>query len=984
MAQPPKWDDTTPLWEETKPAEAAAPTWESTTPTWDKTAPVEGQPSQIEAGLRGAAQSVALGWADELTAAAESAFSDKTYKQSLTESRQKYEAAQKAHPGTYLAGEVAGGIASVLLPGYGIFQVAKGAKLGKSLATAGAAGITFGGVEGAGRSTEAELEGIMKDAAKGAAIGGAASIGLTAVGKGIAAGARMLPKKTTQFLQDQQVEIANGAADILRKNADKNNQLMKSLAKPGLSKSNEIISEQTQFGSFLAGKQVGQADAVEAIEKAVKEGNFQAQYGTWKKQQAMLEYLDNTVDTVLQDSVPGIRKVRNMIMDSQYVYQSIDEKYGTELQPLLNQISADGRKAKAEIARLNDTYLKGIRKLIARSDADQETLFQALDKGKTKGLSQNDLELVNRVREMTEDMYDTYRKIGLPISKRKTYFPAKLVDTAEYINRIDKRAKDVIQKYSQGEQPNKWLRSLDSDDLSSLMSSDKEFSELVQGLALGQETAEDGVQLLNQLLSIRNPTRTFQRLSTDADALYQRHDAIPDFLRDKNIENVLLSSAFQTLRHGFMRDNIAKLGAHIPVLERLGDTVSADYLARHLADMTGTRSTLAADMANQVGIKWRTKIGQMIQDTDDEAGKRYLEFVRDIPSIMSSMANNVYVNFLGLNPKAVLRNTAQPYVLTAPALSGSNPKHAARAMKYALKAGARTAKDVRGGLNYERIKKQLIAQNYTPPEYTAEAKTYLEQVMRTNSPITHAAQDLYKKAADKAMYFYEATDVINRHTTIEIAKQLADDFIKGDDIAKAMIKNMGAGYRSKIARASSPDQVRELIIDNLLSTTQFNYDRVSLSEFGRSWGPIFSVFTKWPTSIAGDIITQMARKDRSFAKNLSTVGMKYGSPLMLGIGADSLLFDDGKPEDRRAKYFVGSGGFSDWMPIHSLESIVSGGIMSPPVVQSGQDLLQAMQRDEPGAVEAWFKDQTKAYAPGGILLRMFDPEKGDVARIEGD
>jgi hypothetical protein len=375
----------------------------------------------------------------------------------------------------------------------------------------------------------------------------------------------------------------------------------------------------------------------------------------------------------------------------------------------------------------------------------------------------------------------------------------------------------------------------------------------------------------------------------------------------------------------------------------------------------------------------------MIQDTDSESAKKYLQFVRDVPAIMSSMTNNVYVNFLGLNPKAVIRNTAQPYVLTAPSLAGSgNPKHVSRAMKYAMKAGAANAKDIRGGLGYNKMKRRLIESGHAPPEYTAEAKTYLEQVMRTNSPFTHAAQDLYKKAADKAMYFYEASDIINRNTTVHIAKQLADDFVRGDEVAKAMIKNMGAGYRSKIARATDPNEIRAIITDNLLSTTQFNYDRISLSEFGRSWGPIFSVFTKWPTSIAGDIITQMSRKDRSFMKNLSTVGVKYGSPLALAIGADSLLFDDKGPSDRAEKYLIGSGGFSDWMPIHSVESIMDGGIMSPPVIQSGTDLMGAIQKDEEGAVGAWFKDQAKAYLPGGIVIRLFEPDKGDLDRLTGD
>ena len=960
-------------------------------PTKEELALVGEQPSQTEAFRRGAVQGAAFGWADEVEAAWKAkAISGPKYEKQVGEVRSKYDAAQKAHPGAYLAGEIGGGIATAILPGMGVFQVAKGAGLAKSLATAGAAGITFGSIEGAGRSTEKELQGILKDAATGAAIGGAASIGLTAIGKGAVGTYKALSKKSVQFLNDQQLDIANGAAEILRRDAAKNEQLMSQLTKPTMSKRADFLEEQTMFGTFLKqpknGKPVAQGTAVRAIKKAINDGNFEAQYKTFKQQRAMAEYIETNVDVVLKDAVPGIRKLTNTIMDAQYVYQGIDDKFGTELQPLLNQISADGRKAKVEMARLHNTYLKDIRKLIANSDSNAETLFQALDKNKTTGLSQNDQELVAVVRAMTDDMHEIYTKVlKLPIKKRESYFPAKLVDTAEYINRIDQRTKFVIKNLADGEDASKWLRGLKDDDFTGLYTSSTAFSELVDGLALGQIKARNGLDLLNQLHGIRNPTRTFQRLNTDADALYQRADMIPDFLRDKNIENVLLSSALRTIRHGYMRDSIAQLGAHIPVLKQLGDDTSADYLARHIADMTGTRSTLASDLTRQAGLSWRVKIGEMIQDTDSESAKKYLEFVRDVPAIMSSMANNVYVNFLGLNPKSTIRNLAQPYVLTAPALGGSgNPKQAARATKYALKAGAITAKDIRGGLGYAKMKQKLIAEGFQPPEYTAEANTYLEQILRTTSPVTHAAQDFYKKVADKAMFFYEASDVVNRYTTVHIAKQLAKDYLQGDEIAQAMIKSMSRGYRSKIARATDPDEISAIITDNLLSTTQFNYDRVSLSEFGRSWGPIFSVFTKWPTSIAGDIITQMARKDQSFTKNLSTVGMKYGSPLALGIGIDSLLFNDKGPSDSQTQYLVGVGGFSDWMPIHSIESILGGGIMSPPVIQSGMDLLQAFQTDKEGAVGAWVKDQAKAYLPGGIIVRLFDPNRGDLDKIKGD
>lgn len=949
------------------------------------------QPSAVEAFGRGVAQGATLSWADEITAGIESLVTDKPYRQALEESRKEYEKSAKARPGATLAGQVVGGIGTALIPGLQVASVAKGASFAKTMAAAGKAGAVFGGIEGAGRSVAQTADEIMKDAAQGAAIGAAASIGLGAAGKGVQAALQKPTKKVLNFLEDARTDIANGARKVLQERADKESQLkslFQSLSADDVSIPDEMVGEVAEFGKFLAKQPVGLAESKKLIRRAIKDNAFEGQLAAYRGQQAMLDYIDKEAVGTLSQTMPGIRRMVNMLIDTQYVYQQIDDKLGTELQPLMNNLSNADRATKGQIYRLSKKYIEGkngLRAMLSKADADEQRLFQAIDKGQMDGLTANDQAIVRQVRAITEDMLDSYQQLGLPVKRRENYFPSRMVNAAEYVNRIDDKVRAVITKHADDADPSTWLRQLDQDDVSGLYRSDDDFKDLIDGLTLGYGQAIDGIDLVSKLKSIRNPIQLSNRMETEADALFRRADLIPDFLRDTNIERTLLGSAYTNFRHAYMRDSLAELAAHIPILKRLGDQTSAEYLSRHVADIAGRRSTMITDAMHTANLQWRIKLGDAIRDAESPAAKTVLGFMRDTPDFLSSLANNVYVNFLGLNTKAFVRNLAQPYVMTAAQLTGDNPAHIARATKYALKGSRRMLATMRKrGMGVPDMKRELG--NYAPPEFTAEARTALEQALRSGSK-TQMLPEAYRRMGQMAMKMYEASDIYNRYTTVHMAKELTKDLLKGDKVAKAMVDRMARGYRSKIAAAKGPDEIQHLITDYLIATTQFNYDRISLSEFGRTFGPVFSVFTKWPTSIAGDIITTMMRKDEKFRKRMMTVGMKYMGPLLAAGGIDALFFGpEMRPEQHqyRVKKMVGADGFTSWMPIKSLEMLVSGDIMTPPVVEQGGQLAKALLSDKPNAMPRWVADTFYSFAPGAVIARSIFKDYPGLVENERD
>jgi hypothetical protein len=168
--------------------------------------------SKINSAARGLLQGASLGFADEISGALESAFTDKTYKQARDESRANFEAAKKENPSLYTVGDIGGSVGTMFIPG---LNVAKGAQLGTVVANA----ALQGGISGIGRSEAEDTSGMFKDAAGGALLGGASG----AAGYGIAKGIQKTPeliKNLSTSLAAKNLEITPSQFKNIGENID--------------------------------------------------------------------------------------------------------------------------------------------------------------------------------------------------------------------------------------------------------------------------------------------------------------------------------------------------------------------------------------------------------------------------------------------------------------------------------------------------------------------------------------------------------------------------------------------------------------------------------------------------------------------------------------------------------------------------------------------------------------------------------------------
>ena len=144
---------------------------------------IKSGPSKLESGVRGAAQGLTFGFADEATAALDSLVGKDSYDEALKKVRDLYANAQKENPLTYGASELGGGIATSFIPG---LNVAKAGTLGKAALKSAASGALLG----AGTN-----EGTLMDKLLAAGTGGTIGAGTGALGYGFSKGMEKMSGK---------------------------------------------------------------------------------------------------------------------------------------------------------------------------------------------------------------------------------------------------------------------------------------------------------------------------------------------------------------------------------------------------------------------------------------------------------------------------------------------------------------------------------------------------------------------------------------------------------------------------------------------------------------------------------------------------------------------------------------------------------------------------------------------------------------------
>lgn len=845
-----------------------------------------------------------------------------------------------------------------------------------------------GATAGLARSKEGEE---LPAAALGGTIG--AGLGLIGVGAGKLLGKaieeKALQKATEEIVsgpEGRNIERRIAEARKATREAD-NAKLQKILAEedrpnilnPTTGEAQRLQTDTVDFARNLSNKQeITPQEALEIIDEKVSTEGPEYLAKRWDQHQDVktaFKVLADDTETKLPYSDNWLSRARDFLVDGKYVARGMDDRLGTNVEVILDDLSQQNNRYTVQLfdavkkARLLDKEMKA-------AGLEGRQLFNALDTGSTTGFTDKQQQVYQLAKDIFKEEGELAKQLGVPIKMRTNYVPYHSVELPEAIARIEKRVDDLRDATAIN------LRGAPSPEEWKSLESNEQFRELQRGLEyLTGSPAKTPQQFTAALRLMDNPQVAKEHLDTIASAVYRREGDIPDFLKEYKVSRLLSNWAQNTFRHAYYRDGISELKRARGLAIAANDKPAADYLHKLVQDLTGVRRGTLNSTLRQKTLRMQVAAKRKLETTKNPLAQSWYRLVAESPDFMNQIFNQVYPNFLGFSPRAAIYNLTQPFFMTVPELgTGYGSRLMMRANfkilnKLMKGETVRLSPELARSLGRQpgeafttrNITTLLRNEGNIPKFYSSELRDSLRSGIK-ESALYKMSDKVLENYTKAALFLFDKTESMNRMLASEMGQQLARDIVKGQKGAMRFVEDMGSGYRRKIQDAVQRQDFQELsrLTKNyLISKTIFNYNRITMNEFGRSLGPIFSVFTKWPASIAGDVLQIMNRK--GMLKGSQQLLAKYFAPL-LAVGAmENLLMDE---RTDLTKKIVGHEGLAGASPIMSLKNILEGRILKPPVIATLTSGLEGVINRDPSALWRWSNETAQAFVPGAGLLRF--------------
>ena len=686
------------------------------------------------------------------------------------------------------------------------------------------------------------------------------------------------------------------------------------------------------------------------------------------------------------------KQLANGLGDRQYGFIVADERTGGRLYPKFLSFMENHNLLTAERhdyqKRMNDIYsdvkTAGIKK--EARDSKGSDFFRALDAEDISTLPAPQQKIATAIR----DFFDTMRWRAntiqgrnitpLNIPKKEGYgLPHMTVEPAETAIRFNEKLKEV-ERYVGDIQVLKDVKS--PEDFIRLNNSIPALDELRRGLNLFSDApVANGEQLLAVLKQVTSGGGASAKLQTTASAVFQRKDAIPDFLREKDVFKLMGRYSENVLRNVYYRNILKDMITEASYLDKIGAKPEADFVRRFVADNLGIREFSMARLGNESRIALAKSLDAGLEKLipDVEKRKEVVNGLRLLPELGASLQHNIYPNVLALNPRSHLSQLTQVLFKNAPELGGL----------YGYETAIKSMMDVL--LNWKKLGVRLnevSERGLEPKAFLREASESLansaEQSLLYNTPAK-----VLRVMSDAAMWSYGKMNTLNIAMTRNMAGRILDDIAAGKESAFKAVNKMPTPIRRILIENKGNREAQQRILESYLtSVTQYQYNRAAMSELGVVAGPFFSTFTKWPLATAGDIAAEIRTK--GFQKGLPRVAEKYAAIWLLAAAVDVTLYKiatgdwerdpDMKEVGDRAKKILGAGGVRSMAPIESVGGLLSAaglgaptekGMFTPPVVDAlFNGVVKPVYNGDTDQLAKGGMKTLTTFAPGGYLYRI--------------
>lgn len=661
------------------------------------------------------------------------------------------------------------------------------------------------------------------------------------------------------------------------------------------------------------------------------------------------------------------------LSDTKMHFRTIDEKWKTPLDDILSRLSQ--KRNLMGVMRENDKKIIEeiddlAQKTGARRSAKTGKIVDIIE-GKATPTTEGERQVANAVTKEFNRLYtfvtQGIKEFGiaaLNIPKLENYVarmtkevPDVLATVELELNKAAREASEALKK------PFRNISEISAADFEKVknLPAMRNLREYTNWIKNADVEVKDGARLattIRQSLSSEDDIRVLDKVARSSMERVAMERTIPDFIREKDIYKILDRYSQDMLSTLYQRKELAELNSIAEILDRRGGKSEAQYIRNVVEDTLGVRKGTVAhfmrDIKGQVARALNPKIEKALQEGNDTAAFVYttMKEMVDIPSFLS---NQIYPNLLGWRVVPVLTNALGGLARAAPELGGVyGYTNYTRGLVWARQ-------------NWSAGLKELVDKGYVPGQWSRSGQKALADGIRA-SGLVNVPMSALEKLNRVGMALYTKSEELNRISLLGMSKMMAHDLAQNVPGAQKSLARFPSSVQRAVSRAKSQTEVEDILMRHMNSTIAFNYDRPSLYEFGRTLGPIFSTFAKWPTAIAGEIISEYRTKPMTAATR--RVAERYAAPVLAFAAVDYMLRDR-LEEDERLQKIVGKSGITKAAPVTSVLAFTRGDIFTPPAIDTiMQDIITPVSKAEGLALAKGLDRAVFTYAPGAGFVKF--------------
>lgn len=746
----------------------------------------------------------------------------------------------------------------------------------------------------------------------------------------------------------------------------------------------EIVNrEKKDFIHFKTGETVNNPQEIEKRWNqflGVGDKELRNQLNEFRATKKIQQYIE---EEGLKDLRPmgKIEEGTNKLLDARFVLRKFDEKFKTNLEPLLDDVSARLNTMKNVLdnsKRQNDLIRASIKDDATLKAATQGKIVDALESGQLGELTPAEKTILDNFRNQydrfhaqitNEKATGDFNKYNF--KKVEEYLPRMTVPVPETISRLGIQMERAANEINAALGTNyKDLASVPQSKMIEAVSKSPALQNLqryINWVTGAEVPVGSGGRMVNTIMESIQNNATHGKLDRMARGTMQRTadaQAIPGFLREKNLFKMWDRYTQDMMSDLYLRNPLSKMRNVSARIRAAGGRAEAEYIDKMIADQMGTRPGTVNAFMKEVKAQLSRSLDPKIEKALAE-GKENRAFVyntlKEMGQFPAFLAKQIYPNVLGWRIAPILQNLSSGLARTAPELGGTYGMSAyLRGVAYGLK-------------NWTKGSQELISKGYIPTEYSRVGQRAIAEGLRNSKAVDAGVKGL-DALSELGMSVYAKSEHINRLSLLGTSKMMAHDLLASTPAAQkaalgSLRKFPTSVQRAVAAAGTDQEKVADIIMKHLNGSTAFNYNKFGQSEFGRTMGPMFATFAKWPTSIAGELASDI--KTKGALRGGIRAAERYAIPLIAFGVLDWALKNSGQSEDELTQKIVGKGGVTKAAPVSSLTGFIVGDIFTPPAIDVlMQSVIKPTVKMEPLQMAKGASKAAGTYAPGAGFIRF--------------